>query len=149
MPVTSAMHLTFDLFFMLSVYELISLQHFSKPTPFVLGLAGLFRGTEWQVVIVVGLLWIIVRTDLVHPQPDRLSVLILQLRRETSSLSTPMSKVAAKRHRKSLDLGLYMRHTLWLCSSAFTTPTHAMQHRASALIPRRIPEGVIVQTILL
>ena len=88
------MQLTFELDFKLTVYELISLQHFSKPTPFVLGLAGLFRSTEWQVVIVVGLLWIIVRTDLVHPQPDRLSVLILQVRRETRLLAIPMSEVS-------------------------------------------------------
>ena len=112
MPVTSAMQLTFELDFKLTVYELISLQHLSKPTPFVLGLASLFWGTERQVVIVVGLLWIIVRTDLVHPQPDRLSVLILQVQMETRLLATPMCGVAAERHRKSLDLGLNLQHTL-------------------------------------
>ncbi len=112
MTMISAMQLTFELDFKLTVYELISLQHFSKPTPFVLGLPGLFRGTEWQVVIVVGLLWIIVRTDLVHPQPDRLSVLILHLRRETSLPATPMYEVAAERQHTSLDLGLNLQHTL-------------------------------------
>ena len=72
--------LTFELDFKLTVYQLIALQHLSKPTPFVLGLASLGWGAERQVIVIIRFLWIIVGAHFIHPQPDGLSVFILHAR---------------------------------------------------------------------
>lgn len=73
--------LEFDL--KLAVDELIALQHFSKPAPFVFGLSCISWGAEGKVIVVVRFLRIVVRSNLVHPKPDRFPILVLCTNRAT------------------------------------------------------------------
>ena len=69
--------LTLELDLKLAVYELIALQHFPKPAPFVFGLACISWGAKGKVVIVVRFLRIVVRSNLVYPEPNRLPIFVL------------------------------------------------------------------------
>ena len=71
------MQLTFELYIKLAVYELIALQHFAQASPFVLWFASIRWSTERQVVVVVCLLWIVIRSNFVHPEPNCLTILVL------------------------------------------------------------------------
>lgn len=67
---------TFELHIHLAINELISTENFTKATPLVTCIAR--RVTKWKAEVVVGFLWIIVRTNFVYPQSHLLICLILQ-----------------------------------------------------------------------
>lgn len=69
--------LTLELDLKLAVYELIALQYFSQSTPFVFGLPCISWGAEGKVVIVVCFLGVVIRSNLVYPEPDRLPIFVL------------------------------------------------------------------------
>mmetsp|Transcript_599 Transcript_599/g.1735 ORF Transcript_599/g.1735 Transcript_599/m.1735 type:complete len:265 (-) Transcript_599:354-1148(-) len=60
----------------LRVNELVALQDFPQPSPFVRRLARPRRFAEWQVVVIVRLLRVVVRSNFVDPQPHVLPDLI-------------------------------------------------------------------------
>ena len=65
--------LTSELELQLAVDQLVPLQHFAQAGPFVIGPLGAWRLAEGKLVIVVGFLRVVVRSDLVHPQANSLS----------------------------------------------------------------------------
>ncbi len=70
------LHLTLKLDFNLAVNELISLQNFTKSSPFVMSIC-FPRFAVRQAVVVVGFLGVIVRSHFVHPKHNWITYCIL------------------------------------------------------------------------
>ncbi len=75
------LHLTLKLDFNLAVNELISLQNFTKSSPFVMSIC-FPRFAVRQAVVVVGFLGVIVRSHFVHPKHDWIPYCILHQKKK-------------------------------------------------------------------
>lgn len=61
----------------LRVDQFVTLQHFPQATPLAVDFFSRFCFAKWQRVIVVSLLWVIVRSHLVHPKGNLVSDRVL------------------------------------------------------------------------
>ncbi len=92
------LHLTLKLDFNLAVNELISLQNFTKSSPFVMSIC-FPRFAVRQAVVVVGFLGVIVRSHFVHPKHDWIPYCILH-RKKNPYFAERRSKIRFFTHKK-------------------------------------------------